>query len=262
MGSSFGVALFGTIYAGMLPDNLATALAAHPLPAGVDPHVAQSPHGLHALPALVAEPIINAYAHTVQSMFLIVAPLGAVAFVVALFLQQVPLRDTSRAAVAGNNGLGEGFSAPASTTSMQELEKIVANVVARVKTDPGQEIWVRAGVDVSVAQGRLLGHVFRAATDGSGDGATLENIGAHLNVPGEIFEPTARQLVDAEFLVESGGIYRFTRAGMEVITKLVEGWRSWLLAELADWKQDDRSDYSAAIDSFAERIIDNGRDLI
>jgi len=262
MGSSFGVAFFGTIYAGTLPGNLAAALAAHPLPAGVDPLAAQSPQGLHALPASVAAPIVDAYANTVQSMFLIAAPLGLVAFVVALFLKQVPLRDTSRAAVAGNNGVGEGFSAPASTTSMQELEKLVANVVARAKSDPGPEIWARSGVDIREAQGWLLGHVFRAAAADGRGGATLERIGALVNVPGEIFEPTARQLVDGGYLVESGGTYRFTAAGMDVMTKLVQGWRSWLLAELADWNQDDRSDFSAAIDSFAEKIIDNGRDLM
>ncbi|TDD49990.1 DHA2 family efflux MFS transporter permease subunit [Kribbella antibiotica] len=261
MGSSFGVALFGTIYAGMLPDKLAAALAAHPLPAGADPHAAQSPQALHALPASVAAPIIDAYADTLQSMFRIVAPVGAVAFVVALFLKQVPLRDTSRVAVAGSHGVGEGFSAPASTTSLQELEKLVGNVVSRAKTDPGPEIWARSGLDVSPAQGWLLGHVFRAAVAGNG-GATTDEIGALVNVPGEIFEPTARHLVDAGYLVESGGTYGFTAAGMEVMTKLVNGWRSWLLAELADWDQDDRSDFSAAIDSFAEKIIDNGRDLI
>jgi len=46
------------------------------------------------------------------------------------------------------------------------------------------------------------------------------------------------------------------------MTKLVQGWRSWLLAELADWNQGDRCDFSAAIDSVAEKILDNGKDLI
>ncbi len=51
IGSSFGAAIFGTVYANQLTPNLAAAVAAHPLPPGVDPRAVQVPTALHALPA-------------------------------------------------------------------------------------------------------------------------------------------------------------------------------------------------------------------
>ncbi|MFC4948160.1 hypothetical protein [Pseudonocardia sp. GCM10023141] len=53
---------------------------------------------------------------------------------------------------------------------------------------------------------------------------------------------------------------------MDVFARLVNGWRRWLLEQLADWNEEDRGgegggDLATAIDSFAERIIDNGRVL-
>ena len=54
IGSSFGVAVFGSVYAGQLTHNIAAALVAHPLPPGVNPKVTQSPEALHKLPAAVS----------------------------------------------------------------------------------------------------------------------------------------------------------------------------------------------------------------
>ena len=42
-------------------------------------------------------PVVNAYADVLHSVFLYAAPVGLVAFVLALFLPQVPLRDAARA---------------------------------------------------------------------------------------------------------------------------------------------------------------------
>jgi hypothetical protein len=39
-------------------------------------------------------------------MFLVAAPIGLLAFVVALFLKEVPLRDSARMVATGNGGMG------------------------------------------------------------------------------------------------------------------------------------------------------------
>ncbi|NEE53496.1 MFS transporter, partial [Streptomyces sp. SID8455] len=60
LGSAFGTAVFGTIYANALGPNLADGIA-QAVAAGGDPAVlaraSQSPQALHALPAAQAEPL-------------------------------------------------------------------------------------------------------------------------------------------------------------------------------------------------------------
>jgi EmrB/QacA subfamily drug resistance transporter len=259
LGSSFGVALFGTIYASGLPDRLATALARHPFPAGVDPRLAQSVQGLHSLPAELKAPIVDAYVGALQHVFLIAAPVGLLSLLVSLFLKEVPLRDTSRAAASGNSGVGESFAIPAARDSQHELERLLTNVLGRLKTDPGPAILARSGLSISYAQGWLVAQIFRTGVHGGS--MTMHDIGADHKVPAGIFEPTARQLVDAGYLVEAQGHYRFTDEGMELIARMVSSWRLWLLEQLEDWQETKDIDFTEDVDRLAERLVSDGRAL-
>ncbi|MFD5830897.1 MDR family MFS transporter [Lentzea sp. NPDC060358] len=251
MGSSFGVAIFGTIYAGQLPAHLV-------VPPGVDPRAIASPAAVHALPEAVRAPIVDGYAETVHMMFLIAAPIGLVALAVAFFLPQVRLRDTSRAAAAGNSGVGESFAAPRSN-SYDELRKLVSTVVSRSGGDPGPAVLRSSGVGLPLEQAWLLGRVYKASTD---DGvATLEEIAEMTSVPGGIFEPTARALVRSGHLSYNDDGYRFTDLGSEVFTQLVRAWRRWLLDQLRDWREPDQREFAQALDAFADELIETGRQL-
>ncbi len=125
LGSSFGAAVFGSIYANHLATNLATVLRTDP---GVDPRAVQTPGALHSLPTAQATPIINAYAETIQNVFLYAIPIAIAAFVMALFLKEVPLRDFARASAPD---LGEGFGMLDVESSDGELERAIAQVVRR-----------------------------------------------------------------------------------------------------------------------------------
>ncbi len=97
LGMSFGTAVFGTIYANSLRPNLTSGIA-EAARGGTDPaaltQVAQSPEGLHTLPSAQAEPIVQAYADSLHTVFLWTVPVAVVGFLVSLFLKQVKLRDT------------------------------------------------------------------------------------------------------------------------------------------------------------------------
>jgi len=80
IGSSFGAAIFGSLFANFLADRIRGALAS----SGAPPAAAQSPQVLHTLPADVAAPIVNAYADSLGLVFLCAAPVAVVGFVVAL----------------------------------------------------------------------------------------------------------------------------------------------------------------------------------
>lgn len=253
MGSSFGVAVFGTIYASRLPEHLATAI-----PPGVDPRAATNVQALHALPDAVKAPITAAYADTLQGVFLAAAPVAAVAFLVALFLREVPLRDTARVAASGNNGVGESFAVPQSTASRQELEKLIALIVGKEDRDPTPDVLARGGVPLSHAQAWLLVKVFRQSVH-HGD-ADLDRLAHDTRVPAGIFEPTARRLMAKGLLTEDRDRYRLTPEGTETFTRLVGAWRNWLHDKLVDWQCDD-PEFTEAVDRVATDLITTGRAL-
>ena len=73
-----------------------TASARRWPPVGAPPEAAQSPKALHQLSPEMAAPIVDAYADSLGKVFLCAAPVALVGFVVALFLKEVPLRETRR----------------------------------------------------------------------------------------------------------------------------------------------------------------------
>ena len=77
LGSSFGAAVFGTVYSNVLDNTLPDAVVA----AGVDPSAIATPKALHALPAAQIAPIVDAYAHVIHVVFLAAVPVALVAFV-------------------------------------------------------------------------------------------------------------------------------------------------------------------------------------
>ncbi|OKI29920.1 MFS transporter [Saccharothrix sp. CB00851] len=250
LGSSFGVAVFGTVYASNLPGNLAAAI-----PPGVDPAAAANVQALHALPDQLKAPIIAAYADTLHTVFLAAAPVAAVAFLVALFLKEVPLRDTARAAATE---VGDNFAAPQTSDSEQELEKLVALIVNRERRDPTPDVLRESNVPLTHAQAWLVVKVFRQSLDHGH--ATLERLADATHVPPGIFEPVARQLQTRGYLTEAQGEYRFTPQGTEVFTDLVAAWRRWLLVKLTDWNCDD-PEFTDAVDRVATTLTTSGRAL-
>ena len=96
MGGSFGVAVFGAIMnvklATELPERVpATALVA---PDGDLTQLLNSPTEIRALPPEVAQGIIHSVEVALQSVFWWAAPMMFAGFVLALFLKEIPLRET------------------------------------------------------------------------------------------------------------------------------------------------------------------------
>jgi EmrB/QacA subfamily drug resistance transporter len=96
LGGSFGVAVFGAIFASLLAERLATFLPAGALRgAGLNPEsLSASPEQLRALPPDLLEPTIRALAESTTAAFLYAVPVLLAGFVLAFFLPAVPLRDT------------------------------------------------------------------------------------------------------------------------------------------------------------------------
>ena len=95
MGGSFGVALFGAVLANRLAANLADLLPGGHLPPGISESALRgSPKVILSLPPQVRDPVIDAFARSIDTVFLAAVPIALVGFALTLFLPEVPLRTT------------------------------------------------------------------------------------------------------------------------------------------------------------------------
>jgi hypothetical protein len=119
IGGSFGTAIFGAIFSNVLVGNLVTHLGTAKLPGGLS-SASVTPAILDKLPFAVHHGIAAAYAESIQTVFIIAAPIGLVAFVAAWLIPQFELR----------RGVGAARDARSSTPPSSERatpESLVSN---------------------------------------------------------------------------------------------------------------------------------------
>jgi EmrB/QacA subfamily drug resistance transporter len=124
VGGSFGVAIFGEIFASRLADRLAKlprAVTAH-LGGGVHLNPAQAKH----LPPAVHHDFLHAFAQSLHGVFLFGMLLAAVPFVLSWLLKEVPLRTT-----LGRTAAVAAEQAPAAATPDERVLASAAGGRAR-----------------------------------------------------------------------------------------------------------------------------------
>jgi EmrB/QacA subfamily drug resistance transporter len=110
IGGSFGTAIFGAIFSNVLVGNLIRHLGTAKLPAGVS-SASVTPAILHQLPAAVHHGIAAAYAESIQTVFVIAAPIALIAFLASWLIPQLELRKaitTSQKKTTGASGSEPG----------------------------------------------------------------------------------------------------------------------------------------------------------
>lgn len=106
MGASLGVAVFGTIFTTRLTENLTDVFTSAGASA-TDAATATStldPQTLSTLPDAIRDGVVTAYADALAPVFWYLLPFIGIAFVLSLFLKQIPLSD-----VAGLVARGEAI---------------------------------------------------------------------------------------------------------------------------------------------------------
>ena len=255
IGSSFGAAIFGSIYSSQLTTNLGTALARNPLPQGVDPHVTAVPALLHALPDAVSRPIVQAYSDSLHTVFLYAVPAGLLALLVSFFLKEMPLRDTSRASAPD---LAEGFAMPEARDADRELERAISTLMYRERRKAAPEILGRSGTSLDEGGVWCLMRVkFQHKLQRP---ATVDAIAERHRLPGKVIEPAFVALEYAGYLDRDGEELELTDRGRAEFDRLAHAWRDWIVERLSDWRQESRDDLNAAIDRVAARMIEQASD--
>ncbi len=223
IGSSFGAAIFGSLFVNFLNHRMASALAA----SGVSPSAVSSPEALHRQPHNVAAPIVAAYADSLTQVFFWAAPVALLGFVLAVFLREVPLRDIHNSAV----DIGDGFGMPTTDTP----ERLLENAIARLlRGDPGvrlRSIALRPDCRLDVAG---LWGVMRIYRYGQMYGtARLSDIGENMRLPFEVLEPTFARLVTGGFVQRDGDQMWLTPAGNQQVDYVYSLLLAWIVDKLS-----------------------------
>jgi hypothetical protein len=263
IGSSFGAAIFGSLFANFLAARIGPALVA----GGAPPRAAESPQALHALSPQAAAPIVDAYADSLGMVFLCAVPVAVVGFVVSLLLKEVRLRDVETVSATD---LGEGFGMPCT----ESPEKILEVAIGRLFRD-SPDIRLRnlaqlPGCHLDVTQMWALLQIYRQnQVFGS---ATLVDIAERLRVPYEVIEPTFDRLVEDGLALRTGGRLWLTQAGVrevDAISALIVGCIVDKLATSPSFEgRPDRLQVEAAVERIAHRMLvqrdwtDDRRELV
>jgi MFS family permease len=226
MGSSFGAAVFGTIYAHQLKPKLGAAVVS----SGADPRLVTTPEGVKTLPATQHASVVQAYAASLQHVFASAVPVAVLALLVALVLRQVPMRGLTQ---PGATDLGHGFAMPDQRTSQEQLEGQVVRILRTRLPEAAAALLdsSRAGLDAvqvwtlrQVASQQLRAH-------GPIDPIT---IAAGHRVPMALVRPAVDDVVGAGLVTEHDGLVELSEQGRERFRAFVLELWAWLVAQVEE----------------------------
>ncbi len=249
IGSSFGAAIFGSLFTNFLTDRMGPALAA----AGAPPEAARSPKALHELPHGVAAPVVHAYAQSLDLVFLCAAPVAVVSFILALMLKEVPLHDREAASL----DLGEGFAMPNSESPDMLLENAIGRMTRNSPAVRLRALCDRIGCELDIAETWALLQIYRyAQVFGS---ARLDDIAERVRVPKEVLEPTFKGLVQRGYALRTGDNLWLTQPGRRQVdflsSAMVEYWVDKLEQSPTFEGRPDRDEVQAALERIAHRVL-------
>lgn len=253
LGSSFGTAVFGAIYANALDARLAPALAATP---GVPAAAATTPETLHTYPASQIARIVDAYSGSLHVVFLYAVPVAGAAFVVALFLKEVPLRGMARTSAPD---LGDGFGMPDHSDSQRQLETALSRLLRRSGRAELPGVRESAGSTLGISDGWCVAQV--RVRRQIGLPSSLDAIAERVRVPAEVLRPAFHGAVNAGYLTDrgDGGDLDLTPVGAAESDKVVAAVRSWIIERLAPDGAPGQPG-ETAITGITERALDKALD--
>ncbi|MCX5233687.1 MDR family MFS transporter [Streptomyces prunicolor] len=232
IGASFGVAIFGTVFASRLGDKLTDALRGTSLPPGVTPDGLESdPRGISQLPVAVRPEALHAYASSITDVFLYAAPVALVGFVLAWFLKE----DKLRGSVTAPDVTETLASNPVQRSSYDEVCRALSVLGTREgRREIYKTITAKAGYDLQPAASWLL---LRIKRDGWAEPGVLAE---RSTVPLPVILAAVRQIEGRGLAVREGLDLRLSERGREVAEKLAQAREESLAETLGDWWGPDR----------------------
>ncbi|MFJ3333298.1 MDR family MFS transporter [Streptomyces sp. NPDC086766] len=232
IGASFGVAIFGTVFASRLGDKLAAAFAGLRLPAGASPDgLASDPRGIAALPPALRPAALHAYASAITDVFLYAAPVALLGFLLSWFLKE----DKLRGSVTAPDVTETLATNPVERSSYDEVCRALSVLGTREgRREIYREITERAGYDLQPASSWLL---LRIKKYGWVEPAELAE---RSPVPLGVILGAVRQIEERRLGERRGLDLVLTDRGREAAERLAAAREESLAELLGDWWGPDR----------------------
>ncbi|SEN29779.1 MDR family MFS transporter [Actinacidiphila rubida] len=252
IGASFGVSVFGTVFANQLQHKLTSALRGVPLPPGFAPSQLQGdPTAVAHLPAVIKGPVVHAYSESITTVFLWAVPIALVAFVVAWFLREQPLRGTVTVPDASET-VGTN---PVERSSLDEIARCLSLLGSR---EARRDLYVRitklSGEDIHPATGWL---VLKLARDGEDDPVELAR---RTTVPSAVIEKAAVEAEVRGFARRSGNPLALTESGQALALRLTQARRTVLAELLGDYEPAQHAELAALLNSLSTELCGDDSD--
>ncbi|GHC52551.1 MFS transporter [Streptomyces cinnamoneus] len=227
IGASFGVSIFGTIFANKLGPRIADALAGAPLPPGVTPGSLQAdPRAVDRLPPAQRTGVLAAYSQSITDVFLYAVPPALVAFALAWLLREEPLR----ASVTAPDNSEVISSNPVERSSHEEVARALSLLGSREgRRRVYEKITARAGLDLHPAASWML---LRIKRDGHTEPSLLAE---RVDVPLRVVTEAVRQLESRGLATREGLQLVLTDEGRRDADRLFDVREQMLAEMLGDW---------------------------
>jgi DNA-binding MarR family transcriptional regulator len=255
IGGSFGTAIFGAVFANVLPGNLAASLHGLSLPHGVTAASGASPSVLARLPAAVHAGYVSGYAASLQTVFLVAVPFGALAFLLAWTLKDIPLRATT-----GRPDPADTLaptSRPTVRTSDQEMERALTSLISRERR---HEIYAGlaedAGVTLAPRAAWLLLRV------GQHPGMSRHHLALRLHLTDADLGRRLTELITPGYVrahpADPGEPVPLTEAGRRAFEQLFRARHDRIARLCADWHPDQHPALVALLDRLTHQLAASG----
>jgi EmrB/QacA subfamily drug resistance transporter len=244
IGGSLGTALLGSIFTNGLDDRLAARLPVSGEvkeleTSGVDPSAVAD------LPPDIQNAYVDAFAGSLDRVFVVAACLAFAAFVLAWFLEERPLRDT-----VGTAGVGEALAMPKQHDSLSEIERGLWALMGRdAKRRVIERIAARAGVDMQPLECWLLARV------GEKEHIDLGLLASRHDIDRARLEDALAELERRGLVAPGeGGAHALTDSGRETLERLYTARREGLEEMLEGWSHEQHDDLAELLDRLSRSL--------
>lgn len=254
IGGAFGVAVYGSIFAGQLSGQIASALRGVGLPPGFDASAIQGdPATLRQLPADVAERIVHAYSASITAIFLYAAPVAFAGFLLSWLLREVPLRVTVGASASD---LGEGYAAPSERSSQAEIERALTVLMRR---DPRavelyEDLARRAGYDFPAGTTWVLARVAREGR------VARQSLAERAGITVEEGMWCTQPLVDRGLIERTGEDFIITPFGRQAAEEILNVRKAALARHLDGWDPESNPELTALLSKLSTSTVGDDAD--
>jgi MFS family permease len=225
IGGSLGTAILGAVFANRLSGSI-------------------DPSALRRLPPAVHDAYLGAFTNALSTVFLAAAAFSVLAFVLAWFIREQPLRKT-----VSTRGVGDAFAAPQDTDSLRELLRALSVLAGRERT---RSFIARIADDADVQLTPIAAWLLvRLAQDGHAD---LDALAAQHQVE-------RSRLADALAALRAAGLVdgeppsvAITDAGREAAAALLSARQAALERLIADWARGDHDDLAPVMRRLSEEL--------